>query len=118
MTTMTDLPSTPRTDAEKFEAYTPVFRREVVSVEFARQLEIELTTAVEWKPIETAPKDGRPIILGGPGVSGEGFWMGDPDRNYRELTGWFYSDDDVLTARPTNPTHWMPLPEPPNVESI
>lgn len=85
----------------------------------------------EWKPIETAPKDGTPLLL----------WLAiEPDRNYLviglcenhaigfwqhqrwcsieviddgtmggEMTGWM-SDWCSLVLEPT---HWMPLPKAP-----
>lgn len=85
----------------------------------------------EWQPIETAPKDGAPVLL----------WLKEPpDRNYMvsglcdniaigfwlhgrwgsievedcgsmggELTGWMSDWSSIDLA----PSHWMPLPEPP-----
>lgn len=71
----------------------------------------------EWQPIETAPKDGSCIILGWCGGydSCPGFWMGNPKENYWEKVGWYDEADRgaVLTAKPMEPTHWMPLPPPP-----
>lgn len=69
-----------------------------------------------WQPIETAPKDGSPILLGwvGSGVS-EGLWR-DGMANYWNLSGFYFTDDDPLTAKPCTPTHWMPLPPPPQVQ--
>lgn len=74
----------------------------------------------DWQPIETAPKDGTRVDL----------WTGG-----RRVTGAFYKDDGwtvwvrwVRDKRQTSgglptgthrytgvdsPTHWMPLPEPP-----
>ena len=54
----------------------------------------------EWQPIETAPKDGKLILLWVPGkeyglMKWEGIW-----------------DDRLHGCR--GPTHWMPLPEPPD----
>jgi hypothetical protein len=67
-----------------------------------------------WQPIETAPKDGTPILLGFPDShSGEGRWMGDSSRNHWGEVGWFEFSDDVLCDRPSKPTHWQPLPPPP-----
>ena len=69
-----------------------------------------------WRPIETAPKDGTTIILGSEsGWSDAGFWMGNPKENYWGKTGWYAEDDraSILTAKPVQPTHWLPLPEPP-----
>ena len=58
----------------------------------------------EWKPIETAPKDGKSILLYPSPYLGEyvavGNWASHPKV-------WMTAGDMV------NPTHWMPLPEPP-----
>lgn len=56
---------------------------------------------MEWQPIETAPKDGRDILV----MDGDwltiGWWSGEE---------WCRQD---LHLSLSNPTHWMPLPEPP-----
>ncbi len=56
----------------------------------------------EWQPIETAPKDGTHILVYRPEYSndviGIDFW--------RRKCWWLSSSD-------SQPTHWMPLPEPP-----
>jgi hypothetical protein len=70
----------------------------------------------KWLPIETAPKDGESVILGFKDFSAEGFWMDDPARNHWRETGWFFSDDDILTGHPTHPTYWQPLPATPTEE--
>lgn len=51
-----------------------------------------------WQPIETAPKDGTVIDL----------WY--PD--FGRLADQWYDADDGWFVAP-NPTHWMPIPEPP-----
>ena len=77
----------------------------------------------EWKPIETAPQDGTPILVCGlhllPAVVR---WI-DPtegDRRQgvptRPLFGWYMSDgknDPVHYRGWMNVTHWQPLPPPP-----
>ena len=71
----------------------------------------------EWKPIETAPKDGSKILLAdysglkNYGVK-DGMWIASgfwepPESNlerghWTDKVEWLYS-----------PTHWMPLPQPP-----
>jgi hypothetical protein len=68
-----------------------------------------------WQPIETAPKDERYILVCGPeGVDvacwdshwGDGAWL-----RYQTAE---YDNNDANVA---SPTHWMPLPEPPAMQS-
>lgn len=110
--------STPRTDEAEYHSTGDNYLY-VVDSDFARRLERELQAlqrAQEWQPIETAPKDGRRIILGYAGsYSEEGYWLSDPSKNYWGETGWFATDENVLSHHPSNPTHWMPLPEPPSL---
>jgi hypothetical protein len=71
----------------------------------------------EWRPIETAPKDGTEIILGGmdfgPPVR-TGHWGATSyDRSIKGYRrGW------TAHGLPCglDPTHWMPLPAPPKRE--
>lgn len=67
-------------------------------------LEAELAAMrqrVEWRPIETAPKDGTRLILAtisdGDVDSSSGYWT---DHNGG---GW-------VRFMPWQPTHWLPLP--------
>lgn len=70
-----------------------------------------------WQDISTAPKDGTPVLLGERtwSRSYEGCWMnwlltsygGGPPVTRRE--GWRLAVNGTLA----DPTHWMPLPEPP-----
>ena len=74
----------------------------------------ELRAEREWRPIETAPKDGTEILLRGivtypsidegKRVTVIGYWA---DMNGG---GW------VWYGATTNFTHWRPLPEPPATE--
>lgn len=73
----------------------------------------------DWQPIETAPRDGTAVL--GYGVapySEDGMeitvvcWV--ENEKFPHLSGWHsrYSGfEDLNTSR--QPTHWMPLPEPP-----
>ena len=55
----------------------------------------------EWQPIETAPKDGSFILLATPkGRIADGFWS-----LVYGVWSWPYVK--------VEPTHWMPLPTPP-----
>ena len=80
---------------------------------------------MDWQPIETAPRDGRDLLLwtdtrhsadlaGYLATGGEhfaevqlGFWEDAVDSPMRtERAGW-------RAPRIGEPTHWMPLPAPP-----
>lgn len=72
---------------------------------------LALPAAGDWRPIESAPKDGTHILLSR--VSSwvvVGFW--EPNESYRELAGhdWFTGYYHV------DPTHWQPRPAPPSKE--
>jgi hypothetical protein len=69
---------------------------------------------MDWQPIETAPKDGRPILAYVSGTLSFGGtyetmttvkWMGD---------GWSLCAPGAhAISDEWDFTHWMPLPEPP-----
>jgi hypothetical protein len=59
-----------------------------------------------WQPIETAPKDGTRILVCQRMVRGEMVF-----RSVR-ITHWWFSFGRWNMTRGT-PTHWMPLPDPP-----
>ena len=71
----------------------------------------------EWQPIETAPKDGSDILLGGcqhgPAIRvaswGNGRYLG-PKKGYER--DWCDGPQYGFA-----PTHWMPLPAPPLLAS-
>lgn len=72
--------------------------------------------AREWLPIESAPKDGTRIILG----SAEGAWMAEYKpvyvSGYRPDDPWFsvmLNREHMGRFPKAKPTHWMPLPPPP-----
>lgn len=60
----------------------------------------------EWQPIETAPKDGTPIL--GTDEDGEQYVIEWWPKGARQ--DGFYECGDLLRA----PTHWRPLPSPPS----
>lgn len=81
----------------------------------------------QWKPIESAPKTGRTLLLGywnslGKWRTVRGQWMSaeciassweEPDDIE---AGWFETAveaEDVPNCWPIDPTHWMPLPDAP-----
>ena len=69
-----------------------------------------------WMPVETAPKDGTPILL-------SGVYMWETYEQFSQdgiVVGCFndaYKDWIIVTSGPdactVRPTHWMPLPDPP-----
>jgi len=75
----------------------------------------ELESAQQWQPIETAPKDGTEVLV----------WCEHHGTAYLAIfenhfpnQGWFCADayPDGWTELCVDPTHWMPLPEPPGGE--
>lgn len=54
----------------------------------------------EWRPIETAPKDGTTILVFHNGSMWTVLWS--------DVQEWHDANDYGYT-----PTHWMPLPKPP-----
>lgn len=77
----------------------------------------------KWQPIETAPKDGTPVLLCG-GLTSEDFYCRDGNERYqdRQVVAMFidgqwaicYWDGNWRDGY-DNPTHWMPLPEHPSL---
>ena len=70
-----------------------------------------------WQPIETAPRDGTWVLLADPDLCDEhGVLLPVPAEFRPEVTGWGSPDGewmDLHGCRVITPTHWMPLPEPP-----
>lgn len=65
-----------------------------------------------WQPIETAPKDGTWVMLGRAGRMPE---VGSWENGSPWLDGWFCGGERSDSYGPDfDPTHWMPLPEPPH----
>jgi hypothetical protein len=71
-----------------------------------------LSLMTSWQPIETAPKDGTPILA-----------YCQKEREWPFLIvewsfgSWFVHGNEIYgesTGIDPKPTHWMPLPEPPN----
>ena len=70
----------------------------------------------EWQPIETAPKDGRSLLLYSPSYNGPAgpIWVGnwvndDVEHAFECMWGVFGVDYPA--------THWMPLPDPPTAKT-
>ena len=66
-----------------------------------------------WKPIETAPKDKRLLVW-----SGQEMYCAHWAQNWQTgdeawiVAAWGDEGDQALVR----PSHWMPLPEPPNAK--
>jgi hypothetical protein len=68
----------------------------------------KLRAALQWQPIETAPRDGTPVLVGWD----TGWW--DADKCHCEDGVWGYLNSDMsFTPFNEQPTHWLPLPPPP-----
>ena len=70
----------------------------------------------EWQPIETAPKDGIPVLIySGLRVDIESILIDHEKSIYiSSFDGdWWIWDGKYGPEYAYEPTHWMPLPEPP-----
>ena len=75
---------------------------------------------MEWQPIDTVPKETEVLVWFGPAV-------GVKSAEYTDKDGdgvWFWCvTDGKFGPHPVRrycapyPTHWMPLPDPPNQEA-
>jgi hypothetical protein len=67
----------------------------------------------EWRPIETAPKDGVPILAWAPGWdTPDVVWWQRAD-HLGLSDGWYdgMTDNFGDPCGPVEPTHWVPLPD-------
>lgn len=68
-------------------------------------------TEMTWLPIETAPKDGRAILVCSA-------YSPQPDKRmcvamWSSFGGWCTTEPIMGDPLNEPPTHWLPLPEPP-----
>lgn len=65
----------------------------------------------EWQSIETAPRDGTRILLvHGSYIWLDTWWKGDgTNSDWSSIVAW----KQATGKTPDAPTHWMPLPTPP-----
>lgn len=72
--------------------------------------------ASDWMPIETAPKDGTTVLVARHVGNGWGWVIGVAEWSIAgDIAGWIsrgllHPPGELGLA---HPTHWMPLPEPP-----
>jgi hypothetical protein len=60
-----------------------------------------------WQPIKTAPKDGTEILAW---ARSDGFFV---VFWYAHRGVWLWTAHELDGDEELNPTHWMPLPDPP-----
>lgn len=74
--------------------------------------DLDMKVFNEWQPIETAPKDGRYIIVWPPtwnGVTSCAYFDEDEYRK-KPKSYWQRIDADITTSKKLRPpTHWMPV---------
>ena len=63
----------------------------------------------EWRPIETAPKDGTRILLAYKGGIQQGYWLDNSDKQW-PWSGWKICDQQVPVNSYHKPEAWMPIP--------
>jgi hypothetical protein len=90
-------------------------RDALISAETEGENPITGAKCCQWEPIDTAPKDGREVLLYFPDLY-RSIQIGSKisDQNDKPMS-WSGSWPSLhlLEDRP-RPTHWMPLPESPN----
>jgi hypothetical protein len=68
--------------------------------------------AADWQPIETAPKDGSGVLLWWPQWwhdAHSGYFKDNQWHSERAIISWYEGNDNGDPG----PSHWMPLPTPP-----
>ena len=83
---------------------------------------------MKWQPIETAPKDGTPVLIWTPEGHDIASYSPREDDGQQSMghdAGWWgcltpadpgrhMGNPDYYREAECQPTHWMPLPEPPD----
>lgn len=67
--------------------------------------------AVKWQPIETAPKDGSPILV----TAGAGVVLVTFDEGLPDYCPWAVVGASQISIGAVALKHWMPAPTPPKV---
>ena len=78
-----------------------------------------------WNPIETAPKDGTDVLVMYMNIDTQivhnAFWLSDEGCNDNIVGWWTYEHSEasrILLDDWMTPTHWMPLPTPPELKDL
>lgn len=77
--------------------------------------------ACKWQPIETAPKDGKVVLLWlrSPWSEPRIAWWYESWRNWQPQGAYPHpTEDDMSGIGSQVPTHWMPLPADPTTDSL
>lgn len=80
-------------------------RSDLFNLPFFQCKKCKMKSAMEWKPIKTAPRLGRILLTDGEHV-GEGHF-------YRLQNKFVYDGYAFMHRELKDLTHWMPLPQPP-----
>jgi|ERR1700723_33065 len=64
-----------------------------------------------WQPIETAPRDGKIVLLFGRDADGDNWKM--KTGSWNRFENQWYWDGRTIKGYDIQPSHWQPLPEPP-----
>lgn len=99
-----------RVNAEYSREPNPCVPVDANEIERLRARVAELEAAQEWRPIESAPRDGSRMLLA-LCDSGHVYWCVSGVWSKR-FKNW---NDGMEPAGLADPTHWMPLPAPPKV---
>lgn len=67
---------------------------------------------MKWLPINTAPKDGRVILVNCTRGYGSAPWAAARWLPGAEWSGWIYDDEQLQDSEPLGPepTHWLDVP--------
>lgn len=74
----------------------------------------KLKAQVEWQPIETAPRDGRAILIAAYGAVHIVRWAHSMRSRRSARSFPWLADEGGNAWRDDVPTHWRPLPAPPS----
>ena len=74
----------------------------------------------KWRTIESAPTDGREILVFGGHLKCELNFSETSGvcKVYGGRTAWTVVDTCHYSMWVEKPTHWMPLPEPPEIDEV